>query len=834
MSTGRRPAEHTQQIARLSQARRVLDLAALSVLMLIGMVGFHPVYGGGRYVLAGVAALVLGLLIALIGARFRWGPLRLLALLIVAHFLFGSMFAAPARALWGILPTAGSLKDLLVAPVSSWKTVLTTPPPVGSAQGVLAVVWISMLLLAVPSASILLRSRHDALAWMFPFVLILATVLFGTTEDALPVLRGVLFAIISVAWLSWRADGTQREVARRESAQSAIVPATGVLGSWANPVLRRRAIGGAVTLALAGGATIGAQPLLDPPEATVRYAHRDTIVPPFDPQEYVSPLAEFRGYLKQQRSDVLFTVTGLEDGDRVRLATMDLYDLQVYNVAGSDTTNEASGAFLRSAAGVDLERGEVAARTSTLTIGAYSGVWLPTLGVATERIDLDDTTDDRVNAAAGSLYLNEKSQTMVNSAGVQEGDTYVLGYQPYTAPTLDQQRTARFAELQLPPAPRMGQVTQLAEEWAGGAVSDYEKITNLTRALRTRATFSHGIDDGEAASLSGHGAGRLLTMVEPVEPVEPVGPDGETTPEARTEGLIGDEEQFAALTALMARSIGIPARVVMGFEVEASSESAAGSTGAVEIIGADVTAWVEVAFDGDLGWVRFDVAPGDGDQTVPAEPSEPAEPPEISRPLPVPAEPPPSTAELPTSPPGAMSDDAAHDGLAPERTASASRIASTATLLLAGLALAVVVIGKRARRRYRRTRGSPPTRIDGGWQEFLDHLADLGYRLDPGTTRAEAAAGVHRQLPALWAPLLAARADRAVFGPDDLPEGAAEEYWEQVAAARQTMAASVPWHRRLRGELSLRSFRRRFRRSHRGSRRRTRSTRQRLLRGRTR
>src|SRR5699024_6996051 len=52
-------------------------------------------------------------------------------------------------------------------------------------------------------------------------------------------------------------------------------------------------------------------------------------------------------------------------------------------------------------------------------------------------------------------------------------------------------------------------------------------------------------------------------------------------------GRIGDQEQYAALTAVLARSIGIPARVGMGFEVPEGQE------GNVSITGEDVTAWVE-------------------------------------------------------------------------------------------------------------------------------------------------------------------------------------------------------------------------------------------------
>src|SRR5690606_28396568 len=142
--------------------------------------------------------------------------------------------------------------------------------------------------------------------------------------------------------------------ARLASARSSIISDTVRPGSWRNPVLRRRVIGGGIILAIACATTTGAQALLDPPPGQARYALRDRMVPPFDPDEYVSPLTEFRGYLKHQRETELFTVTGVSGGELVRLATMDEYDMQSWNVASSTEREDPSGAFLRTATGVDL------------------------------------------------------------------------------------------------------------------------------------------------------------------------------------------------------------------------------------------------------------------------------------------------------------------------------------------------------------------------------------------------------------------------------------------------------------------------------------------------
>ena len=784
MTAPARPARRPSYFSSVPAKPLAIDLAVLGALFVLALLGFQHVYGGAQYLVTGIMALVLGTLIALIGARWRWGPLRITALVLGVYLLFGSMFAAPTRALWGIVPTPGSLLELLKAPVTSWKSLLTVAPPVGVAQGVLAVVWISMLLLSLAAMTVVMRTRLYVLAWLFPLVMVATSIFFGTDQAFWPVPRGVLYAVLSVGWLTWRFES-----GRLAGAESTIISDTVRPGSWKNPVLRRRVIGGAVIMAIAAGGAFAASPLLDPPEGTIRYAQRDRITPPFDPRQYVSPLTEFRGYLKDQREEELFTITGVSSGDQIRLATMDQYDLQVYNVASSRQKDSPSGAFLRTAPGVDLEEGTGKQQVSSVTIGAYRGVWMPTVGERTNRIDLEGMDQGRASATTENLFLNQPSQTAVNALGVQAGDTYELSYEPYTEPTAEQQNTATFADIALPDNTPTDDMTALAEEWAGSSDSDYERFQNLSRSVKEDAYYSHGLED-DTASLSGHGYSRLRAML------EEVGFD-EDTPDAQPMGRIGDEEQYAALTAVLARSIDIPARVVMGFEVPEGQE------GTVSITGDDVTAWVEVAFE-DIGWVRFDPAPDEDE-----DPTEP-QPKEVEKPLPQVAQPPPPPAEPPSPPPGAMSDDTDDDEDPTDETASWVVYLGLGLLpfVLLGLFAAAVIIAKTVRRRRRRALETLPARVDGGWQEILDLLTDMGRAPDPLMTRAEIAAQLQADVPQLGASTLAARADRAVFGPDDLPDAAAEEYWDQVMAARSGATAALPWHRRLRTALSLRSFRR--------------------------
>src|SRR5690625_4553297 len=107
---------------------------------------------------------------------------------------------------------------------------------------------------------------------------------------------------------------------------------------------------------------------------------------------------------------------------------------------------------------------------------------MPTLGTRVNRIDLDALPPDRSGAMAESLFLNSMSQTAVNTHGLREGDVYDLSYEPYTEPTTEQQRSAVFADIELPPNGEMESVAQLAEEWSWSGASVFERFQNLSRA----------------------------------------------------------------------------------------------------------------------------------------------------------------------------------------------------------------------------------------------------------------------------------------------------------------------------------------------------------------
>ena len=273
--------------------------------------------------------------------------------------------------------------------------------------------------------------------------------------------------------------------------------------------------------------------------------------------------------------------------------------------------------------------------------------------------------------------------------------------------------------------------------------------------------------------------------------------------------MIGDQEQYAALMALMVRSVGLPARVVVGFVPPAES-TATGSDGQVQVRGRDITAWVEVPFEG-YGWVAFDPTPAAGKHSPDLNDQTSAERRIVN-------------AEVPPAVPQALPDSIDAEN-ANQRPAAADpdtqpadaggwlaligRVLLWVLLVLAVLAIpvGVVLAVKGARRRRRRTAEQPRAQIIGGWEQLLDVAVDTGYRPAPWHTRTEAAADLQTS-GVLLVDWLAPAADAAEFSPSPVNSERARGYWREVDDRSAELLGALPFWRRWRARLSLASMRR--------------------------
>src|SRR5690606_13749478 len=151
--------------------------------------------------------------------------------------------------------------------------------------------------------------------------------------------------------------------------------------------------------------------------AESRHVFRDTIIPPFNIRDYVSPLQAFRKNVRDEVDKTLFTVTGLPKGARVRLAAMDDWDGVVYNVTDGGPGTSSAFTPLRSNMAADVEG---TSATLRVVIEEYSGVWVP----GPEDVQQITFDGDRADALRRSGFHNSATGTTVVTAGLRKGDSY--------------------------------------------------------------------------------------------------------------------------------------------------------------------------------------------------------------------------------------------------------------------------------------------------------------------------------------------------------------------------------------------------------------------------
>jgi hypothetical protein len=191
----------------------------------------------------------------------------------------------------------------------------------------------------------------------------------------------------------------------------------------------------------------------------------------------------------------------------------------------------------------------------------------------------------------------------------------------------------------------------------------------------------------------------------------------------------GTAEQFAAAYVLLARSLGVDARVATGF---VGARSATGS--ALTLVSSDAAVWPEVGLL-DGRWIAFDPVPPDEASDV-APPDEPA----VQTP---------AAAQPPIAPAPELTPDTADDEVGNDASSTTASVyvrwgqkagIALGTILVALAALAaIILLAKFQRRRKRLASGTPAQRITGAWAVATDRLVDAGLTIAPSAANGDIA-----------------------------------------------------------------------------------------------
>jgi transglutaminase-like putative cysteine protease len=747
-------------------AGNVLGLAATTT---IAASTLWPVYQSTEYILLVVVTFGLGTLVALLGAFLRWPSWVLMLAMIVVYFLAGVPLAIPGLTVARFFPSVDGLVELLAASALSWKQLVTVVLPVGAYQSLLVPAFILVLLTTVIGLSVALRTQHGELAVLAPIALFLAGIALGPSSATSPVEFGLALFVAVLFWLLWLRRQRRRQAVRLMASQSRTT-----IQSRSERQLgaARRLVGAALIIAVAIGA--GGAMAIASPASVQRDVVRTRVQQPFDPREYPSPLSGFRSYLQpEQRTRPLLTVAGLPAGGRIRIATLDTYDGVIYSV-GSETVTSASAAFTRLPYRLDQRTVSGKQVSLTVTVDGYRGVWVPGDGQL-ERITFEG---DSASARADSFFYNDNSGTGAVLGGLKKGDRYrAESVVPSAVDDLSslEPGTAALPAVGVVP----GGLVQALSRNVNVSEPPGRKLQAMLDWLKADGYISHGLRPDEPVSRSGHGADRITQLF-------------------TDRPMLGDQEQYAVAAALLARQIGFPARVVLGF----APASARGAV-PVTITGSDISAWIEVQTRSGA-WVTVDPNPAVRD--VPAK--LPDEPTVVSRPQSVVPPPvPDTTLQRDLTPP----DSAQKDPPKPPDPFIAFLLGALAVAgwSVLGLALLVspflaIIVAKLRRRRLRTTAATSIARITGGWREFADTAIDFGVEVPRAATRtelAESVGGMHSLV-------LASVVDKAVFSPAEPSAAEADSVWSAVRELRESLAAGLGRWERLKALISLRSFRR--------------------------
>jgi transglutaminase-like putative cysteine protease len=713
---------------------RYVSLAVTACLAAVAGLSFQRVFGLGPVVpVAAVAAIVPTLLCGLLS-----GPRKDKGPWPLWISLVLTVAAWAGTVTLTVLRPAlgdGTLPQTLREGVlSSWKSILTTLLPAPAKPEFLVLVNVVVWLAAFASAELALRTSLRA-------------------APCLPVLGVWAVALL----LGVDGPGSNVPLA---AATVVLIAVLALVRAESSTVAWRPLAIGVPAAAVLGGLAYAAGPVV--PVSAEPYNPREQVrAPPPQQRDSVSPLDRVGGWLLSP-DQVMFTVQAKRN-EIERLAVLDRFD----GVTWSSTARFVPTGSRVPQGPAPEKKHEVGQR---ITIRDLPGVWVPAADRPREVDGLPVVVDPGSGALAAAQPLRSGLTYRVDSV-VPE----------WTADDLAGAAVANDAEAvaarELPwgpgakqPPVQLAEFRKFAEAATQGAVSPIQKAAMLAEYLKRYARY-------DVTAPPGHSYRQLDYFL--------------------GEGRRGTPEHFATAYALLARTLGLPSRVVVGFD----GGSRAGDT--VQVRSGDVMVWPEIKFDG-LGWIRFNPLPDSArkskknDSVAAGETEQKLEQAQKNAASQQRGQGPGNTTQK-----GPQKKPAAEDSPTPWWVFASIGVG----LLVIGYVLAVLLAP--ALRKRRRRGGTPAARIAGAWHQALDHLSDVGLSTARTLTAHEVArfgrSRVGEDAHGHLGPL-ADLVNRSRFAASRPDPRAADQAWHHTDALGRLVTAKAGRLRRIRRRLHPRSL----------------------------
>jgi transglutaminase-like putative cysteine protease len=613
----------------------------------------------------------------------------------------------------------GAASAVLDGVRGSWNRLLTAAVPVDPWAELLVVPAVVMWATAFSAVLLTLRTRHVLAPLAPPLAGFLFAVLVVGNQAGGHAPATVVFLVAALALIAIRTHSSASSSAVRVERQSP------------RPLVALAVVALMVAAAALFGVVGGQVPLLA--SGAHRFDVRDLLAPPVTGSDTLTPLAQLKRQLNEDPPRTLFTVR-LEgefsaEVDRVRTAALDAFDGTTWTSTG---TYRVAGSRLT----VDPELVHGKPLTAHVELKEFSGPYLPVVGWPSRLAAPGETR--------GQFGFDPDSGVVVSTGPAPRELRYdVTGEVRRRDEGLSRVATAAYDSPQLP-AGLPERLRALAEQFRS---NPYDRLVSLESYLRSAR---YRLDRPP-----GHSYAAISRLLE----------------EGMTGG--GYAEQTASAFTVLARFWGFPARVAVGYRLDAVQG------GVFHVTTANAHAWSEVHFAG-YGWVAFD--PSRTDVTLPN--------PQPEAPRVVPPRPaPPSTAPPATPPADAAKAAARPAEAAGERGLGWNKVLhGTAALVPAAVVLMMltggaVVIVKAVRRRLRRRVPDHADQVLGAWREQLDRLIERGISPPVSLTFHEVARHVRARLGDAAEPVetTAELATTAIYASEHVDRADAEHAWELVA-----------------------------------------------------
>lgn len=689
------------RLRRVVPAAAQDDVATVAVaaLTIVTALGMGRLFSNSSFVMPVLAAAIVVHGSAWAGRRLGVGGLLTLPISAAALLFVAAWTVLPETTVAGI-PWKGTLTAAIDALGEANQKFGQVVAPVEPADGFVlgAVLGVGLVALMADWAAFRVRSTWESVVPAFG--LFVFTSLLGSDRWQWWVIAAQVVAILGVVCTHW----ARVRVSSTPWLGSRASTAGGTQGAAAATSIAPLLSGAAMLTALAVGAALFIGPRLpganDPPLIGVR-DESDTGP---GKRTTISPLVDIRGRLTERSQREVFTVkTNNNQRAYWRLTALDTFDGQIWS---SNDSYRKSGR--------ELDRVGPSARASTDILQEYSikelaSIWLP---AAYQPLEIDGVEGVSYNAESGSAiskfptsdglnYTVRSARPSFTRAELSMGDAL-------TPVSLESHLDLRAAGV----AP---EVEKLARDIVGaaGAETPFAKALALQDYLRENYQYDISVDQG-------HGKQALANFLFSTKR--------------------GYCEQFAGSYGVLARLVGLPSRVAVGFTPGDFDQAA----GLYRVKGIHAHAWPEVFIEG-AGWVLFEPTPGRGapgtqsytgvEEAQDTSGGEGQVPATTEVPSDTAGTQPPSQAATTTT---AAPEDAGGDAGGLIRRLSAILVVALGIILAVGLWVAAVPLVRSARRRRRRSAArSAADRVLVAWTEADESLRLTRARRRPSETLVE-------------------------------------------------------------------------------------------------